>query len=255
MNLLNILLEKSKKNQLGHFYLLETTKDSSMANDELQKFVHLFIKNYYQQIENHKQSIDNLMDHPDVFVLESKDSEHGYYTVEESEGLARFLEFKAVQSKRKFAVIKDAHRINTIVANKWLKLLEEPTSEVTIFLLNPRRQKLLDTIHSRAIHLRLPIPTPSIDKRILTDFIRSAKEIGLAKFIETNSKNEFDLNFWSNEIIKWEAEQADQPLAKKAIEEWLRELQEMELYHQPTATKWALFYSFLNQHIFPRKLD
>lgn len=257
MNLQKILLEKGRQNKLGHFYLIETSSESLEAQKDLEKFVHDFIKTYYHEVEGHKQSLDNLMDHPDVFVLGNtshiEDQESAFFTVEEAQGLNRFLEFKAVQSRRKFAVITEAHRINNIVANKWLKLLEEPHGEITIFLLNPRRQKLLETIHSRAIHLRLPYQPALSDKTVWNEFIHAVKELSLSQFLEKYSKSEMDLTFWTNELIRWEAEQADQPLAKKALNDWLKSFQEMELFHQPTATKWSLFYSFLKQHVLPRK--
>lgn len=174
MKLKEILLKKAETQTLGHFYILETAEPEASAMTTLVNFSHEFIKDYYQKIEGAKQSFANLMDHPDVYVLgnviDDEEKETANFTVEESEKFARFFEFKPVQGKRKFAVITEAHRINPTIANKWLKLLEEPQGLTTVFLLNPRRMKLLDTINSRALHLRLAAKKTRLESRRLAGF-------------------------------------------------------------------------------------
>jgi hypothetical protein len=256
MSIYDILMKKADKNELAHFYLVETSAPEEESFAALMNFTHNFIRDYYQKIEHAKQTMANLMDHPDVYVLgnlpETEDKEDKSFTVEESEAFARFFEFKPVQGKRKFAVISEGHRITTNVANKWLKLLEEPTGNSTIFLLNPRRQKLLDTIHSRAQHLRLPVSIRPTDLEDWKLFLQESKAQSLAQFLDQNIKQNHDVFFWTNEMVKWEAEQLGHVEGKISLTEWLKTLQEMETFHQPSATKWTLFYSYLQKHILPR---
>ena len=256
MNIHDILMKRAIKNELAHFYIIESSEAESDALSSLMTFTHRFVRDYYQNVEGAKQSLTNLMDHPDVYVLgnlpDTEDREDKFFSVEESELFARFFEFKPVQAKRKFAVITEGHRINTIVANKWLKLFEEPTGNATILLLNPRRQKLLDTIHSRAQHLRLPVSyTPSSLEDWIA-FLTDSKAQSLAQFIEVNTKSGLDVFFLTGELIRWEAEKIDNIESKIALSEWIKKLQEMEIFHQPSATKWTLFYSFLRSHVLPR---
>lgn len=256
MKLHDVLMKKAQNKELGHFYVLEGTGESQETQKLLEDFVHHFIRDYYQKIEGHKQSMENLMDHPDVLVLgnltQTEDPTDSPFTVSESDTVSRFFEFKAVQSKRKFAVITEAHRINTIVANKWLKLLEEPYGDSTIFLINGRRQKLLDTIHSRAIHLRIPLPRTDLSTEEWDEFLTTTKSLSLSQFLEKFQKAERDLAFWVNELILWESQQTDDPAPKQALEEWLKNYREMEVFHQPSATKWSLFYSYLHERVLPR---
>ncbi len=256
MNIHDILMKKAEKNELAHFYIVESSAAEDEAFASLMKFATNFIRDYYHKIENAKQSMTNLMDHPDVYVLgnlpETEDKEDKFFSVEESEAFARFFEFRPVQGKRKFAVITEGHRVNTLVANKWLKLLEEPIGNSTIFLLNPRRQKLLDTIHSRAQHLRLPVSISLSNLDNWKTFLGETKSQSLSQFIEKNIKQNQDVLFWSNEMIKWEAEQLEQAESKIALFDWLKRLQEMETFHQPSATKWTLFYSYLQNHVLGR---
>lgn len=257
MNLHDVLLKKAKNQELGHFYIVETSAPENKAHEILLQFVHNFIRDYYQKVEGHKQGLTNLMDHPDVFVLgntntEDEEKTDKFFKVEEAEALSRFFEFKPVQGIRKFAVITEGHRINTTVANKWLKLLEEPQGTSTIFLLNPRRQQLLQTIHSRAIHLRLPSKTEDHEFSDWNEFLGDLKKMTLSEFLENYQRGEKDLSHWVNELIRWESEQTDLAHPKEELERWLKRLQEMEIFHQPSATKWTLFYSYLRENVLPR---
>lgn len=253
MNIRDILMKRAEKNQLAHFYILESSLPEPLAYEQLMLFAESFIRDYYQKIEDSKQTLTNLMDHPDVYVMgthpEYEDKKDPNYMVLEAEHLIRFFEFRPVQAKRKFAVIPEGHKITHSVANKWLKLLEEPNGNSTIFLLNPRGQKLMDTIHSRAQHLRLPVSKPISSLEDWKDFVKRTSGQSLSEFIETNSKEDFGVVYWSQELIRWEAEQSENPERKLALIEWLKKLQEMEVFHQPSATKWTLFFTYLRQNI------
>lgn len=255
MKIKDLLLEKAKKGQLAHFYIVESSLSLAEAQAELMTFVHAFIRDYYQQVEGHKQSLGHLMDHPDVFVLGSQveeKKEAAFYSVAEAESLTRFFEWRAVQSQRKFAVIPDAHRINNIVANKWLKLLEEPPLTATLFLLNPKKTKLLDTIHSRALHLRLPMVKQDVSTEEWQKLVKDIKEMGLAQFLENYSKGEISLSTWMNELLLWETTRDNAPDSKQSLVTWVKNFEEMEIFHQPSATKWTLFYSHMKEHVLPR---
>jgi hypothetical protein len=251
----DILLEKAKQKKLAHFYIVESSLPLEEAQEQLMNFVHEFIRDYYHKVENQKQSLTHLMDHPDVVVLgySSEDKkEAAFYSVAEAETLTRFFEWRAVQSQRKFAIIPDAHRINMIVANKWLKLLEEPPLEATIFLLNPKKTKLLDTIHSRALHLRLPTKREEVSVENWKALLADAKSMPLSQFLENYSKGEIPLSEWVTELLNWEGGQSSTPEAKQSLMTWVKNYEEMEIFHQPHATKWALFYSHLKEHVLPR---
>jgi hypothetical protein len=255
MNLLQTLLEKARKDELAHFYILETSAPQDIAHETLLKFVHEFIRDYFQQIEGQKQNLTHLMDHPDVFVLgnisDQDESSEKAFKVDEAETLGRFFEFRPIQGKKKFAVISEAHRISVTVANKWLKLFEEPYGNSTIFLLNPRGGQLLPTIHSRAIHLRLPNnEVQTRDTSHWYEFVGDLNKMSFYEFLE--AYRDQNISFWVNELIFWESEQIDHYHSKDKLSLWLKTFQEMEIFHQPTATKWSLFHSFLKEHVSPR---
>jgi hypothetical protein len=256
MNLSEILLQKASRNQLGHFYILETSAPEEKAFEILIDFAEDFIKNYFHKIEGQKQNLTSLLDHPDVFVLgnlpHQTEKSDKYFKVDEAGELNRFFEFKPIQGQRKFAVITEAHRINSINANKWLKLFEEPQGQSSIFLLNPRRSQLLSTVHSRAIHLKVPNKVETSLSSEWNDMITDLKAKTLSEFIESYSRSDQPLSFWLNELTRWEAEQTNDAIAKIEFSKWLKNYQEMETFHQPNATKWILFYSYLKNYVLPR---
>lgn len=255
MRLDEILLQKARAGKLAHFYIVETSGEFEDSRERLLTFVQGFIRDYYHKVEAQKASIDRLMDHPDVLVMGQRSEEKketAFYSVLEAEELGRFFQYKCIQSQRKFIVIHDAHRINPIVANKWLKVLEEPPQDATIFLLNPKKVRLLETIHSRALHLRLPKLPSEIDLENWNALTSDLRGMKLSSFLEKYSKGDLNLSYWVSATLEWESKQTDSIEAKSALQAFTKEFQEMELFHQPAATKWTLFFSHMKEHVLPR---
>lgn len=251
MKLEEILLRKAQAGELAHFYVLETALSEEDSGEALMEFSHNFIRSYFRDVEKQTHPVNTLMDHPDVLVVtgieEKKD-----YTIEDAAVLEKFFSWNAVQSKRKFVVIPEAHRITQTLANKWLKVLEEPPVPATIFLLNPRRIKLLPTIQSRSLTLRLPRKRADHDSSEWMEFLGAVKGLGLAEFLDQFVKGDRPLSFWVEELLHWEADQVNQPESKISLEKTLRQLEEMDIFNQPAATKWTFLFYHLKDHVLPR---
>ncbi len=243
MTTLEILLRKAKAGELAHFYTVE-----SMSGDDLMEFCHSFIRRYFHEVEKQTHPVNTLMDHPDVLVITGVEDKKDY-TVEDATQMEKFFSWRAVQSQRKFVVIPEAHRITNILANKWLKILEEPPVPATIFLLNPRRIKLLPTIQSRSLALRLPRKREKHDSSEWIEFLTSIKDMGLSQFLENYSKGDRPLSFWCDELLHWETEQLTQLGSKDSLEKTLKRLEEMDTFNQPGATKWTFLYHHLKEHV------
>ncbi len=256
MKLLDKLLVSGAEDKLAHFYILESGKSSAeTAFKDLLYFAETFINRYYTEIEK-SHTPKSLIDHPDVLWIGSTEfgeDTRQSYQVDEAADLARFLEFKALQSKRKFVVITEADKVGTTVANKWLKILEEPTQIVTIFMLNSKRIKLLPTLLSRAQSLILPGEW-SLEMTKLTDLMTAWKssDLTLSAFVEKFKDGPRDLNDLIQAVIDWETTQHDEFSDKKALAEFLIVWRECEIFRQSAATKSTLLYAFLKSHILPR---
>tara|TARA_R100000027_G_scaffold65118_2_gene59289 strand:- start:2353 stop:3075 length:723 start_codon:yes stop_codon:yes gene_type:complete len=77
--------------------------------------------------------------------------------------LVRTVSHSANQGGRKVGIILDADRMNLQAANAFLKTLEEPPSDTTLFLLSTRPNDLLDTIRSRCMSFKIPGNSVSIE--------------------------------------------------------------------------------------------
>ncbi|MES2525446.1 MAG: hypothetical protein V4598_00100 [Bdellovibrionota bacterium] len=251
MTIDQILLAKGKSGELAHFYLLETALSEEESAEVLYDFCLNFIRKYFHEVEKQTHPVNTLMDHPDVLVITGVEEKKDY-TVEDAVLMEKFFTWKAVQSQRKFVVIPEAHRLTETLANKWLKLLEEPPVTATIFLLNPRRIKLLPTIQSRALALRLPQKRVKHNESEWIEFLGEMKEMGLSKFLETFSKGERPLSFWMDELLHWETEQLTRMENKSRLERVIKLIEEMNTFNQPAATKWTFFFHHLNDHVLPR---
>lgn len=249
MNINNVLFQTAKKDRLGHFYHLTTTAPEQEAKSILFDFVEKFIKDYYEQIEKLNKNYSNLLDHPDVLIIGAEDEEDEasgkFYKIDNAQKLIRFLEFKSLTGKRKFVIIHDAHKITLPLANKWLKTLEEPPVETTLFLLNPRQFKLIPTINSRAIELRIPSKQINSNQSKWPELIQDFNHLTPFDFMEKYQKGEQDLFFWLNELINYLASDVNSLAPKDELIHLLRMLKEMDVFNQPSATKWNIFYSYL----------
>jgi len=70
--------------------------------------------------------------------------------------LVRTISHSASQGGSKVAIILEADRMNIQASNAFLKTLEEPPGETTLFLLSTRPNDLLDTIRSRCMGFKIP---------------------------------------------------------------------------------------------------
>jgi len=71
--------------------------------------------------------------------------------------------YPALFYKYKLVFVQTAEAISDTILNKWLKVLEEPEQSVVTFFLVGNEEKLLDTIESRAITLRLKSQNPPLE--------------------------------------------------------------------------------------------
>jgi hypothetical protein len=96
--------------------------------------------------------------------------------------LSAALRSKPFLADRMVAVIEDANRMTPQSQNKLLKTLEEPTAGTVLLLLSENSERLLQTIRSRCVVLRLgftDIMNNEADNEECADDARSAVSIAL----------------------------------------------------------------------------
>ncbi|MEM8549629.1 MAG: DNA polymerase III subunit gamma/tau [Verrucomicrobiota bacterium] len=94
--------------------------------------------------------------HPDLFSIRPANKMR-QINAEHTRAMIRDIQHSSHQGGNKVALIYEADCLNNAAANAFLKTLEEPPADTTIFLLSTRPYDLLATIRSRCVSLRLPL--------------------------------------------------------------------------------------------------
>lgn len=144
----DILESKYTNNKMAHFYIINpsTTDTSSQLLEWTSQLICKLSSIKQQQIENHQ----------DILLIKSA-SDVKQYPLEDINRVFDFTAYRAVELKKKFLIIEDANKLTTLHSNKLLKTFEEPPVEMIIFLLNPKKTNIINTINSRAIKLNIKI--------------------------------------------------------------------------------------------------
>lgn len=93
--------------------------------------------------------------HPDILVVE-KLEDKTLISIDQVRAMIERFEFRPLEAKVKFALIKDAECISAEGANAFLKTLEEPRPGTVLILATSAPDSLLGTIRSRCQMVRFP---------------------------------------------------------------------------------------------------
>jgi DNA polymerase-3 subunit delta' len=108
--------------------------------------------------------------------------------VEQIRGLLERISLRGLESKRKVALVVDAHMMNQQAQNAFLKTLEEPPSDTTLILLASAPDKLLPTIRSRCSKVHFgPLPVELISGRLQKERKLDAQTAELAAIMAGGS--------------------------------------------------------------------
>lgn len=165
-----IILKSYKEGKLAPLYILRSQTPSygqtpiSLKNWTLELASKLLAQHFQLEIEQAKAKAE--IGHSDLLFV-TKEKENKSYKAEER-GVVEFLkahEHPPLELKHKLIFVHEADKLTPLLANRWLKTLEEPNENVTTFLLVEGNLPLLQTIESRAITLRIRNTTSSLDER------------------------------------------------------------------------------------------
>lgn len=175
IDLKQVLLKKFKDQTLASFYLLRASATiphkKAFLREWVQEFLILCGENDLFSPANSSSAsflpgLNLNYGHPDILYIKRLETdEKGHKVMERDYGLKEFQEFfkfltyRPFQFSHRFVVVEDVHLIGETLANKLLKSLESPGDHLTIFFLHSVDKKLLPTLQSRSIQLRLRNPS------------------------------------------------------------------------------------------------
>lgn len=233
-----ILNEKWKSKSLGHFYLVESHQDTFDKAQAINQFVQKFLIDVLVSTGKTAAVAEKILkgkSHPDIFYF--GDEQESSYKVEELNEFFSFNELAPFELKHKFIIFHHAHLLTQIVANKLLKVLEEPNKNTTIFLLNPRGHELLPTIRSRAIKLKLPwVEQPiklSKDEETVRKVLLDLKQgrMGVAEAMESLKNCELETDEEILRVILQEKTQGLDFAHQRKLLEQIQWMKKSDAYH------------------------
>ena len=108
--------------------------------------------------------------HPDVTVV-AVEAGHREIRIEQSRAIGDSLTRRPYESEHRVVIVATVHTppLNSEAASALLKALEEPPAHVTLVLLASNPGRVLPTIRSRAVAVRVPRPHPATESAAAAD--------------------------------------------------------------------------------------
>ncbi|OUN19528.1 DNA polymerase III subunit delta' [Ligilactobacillus salivarius] len=204
-----------RENKLVHAYLLSGAEGTGKI--ELAKWVAkgIFCLNSQNGVPCLKCSECNRIEnnnHPDVVTIMPDGLS---IKVEQIRYLKSEFNKSGVESNRKIFIIQDAQKMSIGAANSLLKFLEEPSGNITAFLLTSEPQKLLPTIISRCQEVEMQqLTSGQLEQELISESISEKNSHILANLAQSvveakkiNDNENFDkilatVNNWYRKLLR-----------------------------------------------------
>lgn len=191
----DIIFLKMKTNKLAHLIVFEANDESSSDN-VIKNFIFNLSHRYFKNFNPQKNF--ELKNHQDFLLIGEGQDETKEYNKEDFTEVYPFAAHKPLEAESKILVVLKSHLIKDLLANMLLKFFEEPEIPLYIFLANPTGRKLLPTIESRAIKVRIPQEQNSINDASSFQIERGLSYSSFQEHLEATS----ELNFIKSSIPK-----------------------------------------------------
>lgn len=180
------LLDNFNENQLHHGLLFSGNKGIGKAGFAFDLATQIILSSSPNPNEDLRKIQSN--SHPDLLII-TKEEKKRDIPVDAVREITGFLSLTAAISKHRIIIINAIDDLNRNSNNAILKTLEEPPTNVFLFLINHNSAKVLDTIKSRCRLIKIANPNYLDFKEILIKNLEgiSAEEIKILAKISDNS--------------------------------------------------------------------
>ena len=116
----------------------------------------LLVKNFLYKVfdDNNSHVLINNNSHPNILNIKKKDDKK-IIEIDQIRDIIKFTNQSSFNNKSKFIIIDDVEHLNQSSSNALLKSLEEPNFNVNFFLVYNSNLKILDTIKSRCVEIKI----------------------------------------------------------------------------------------------------
>ncbi|MCT4640669.1 MAG: hypothetical protein N4A33_00125 [Bacteriovoracaceae bacterium] len=230
------LVSKAFKDKLAHFYIVDCI-------EQKENFCYDWCLDLIKQIRlNYGDNMSTKAIESSFDFLNIKPNQDKNYIISDFDELFSFINYDASSFKRKYVIINDAHKLNKHTSNKLLKTLEEPNIKITIFILNNKNMKLLSTIESRGIKIRLKDTSQSNNATTLAK--PEFEDIHqLISELKSNAKLENEIMAYIAQIIE------TKPISDKYLNDalnYFKQISEDKEYNNPIIHRANILYKLIN---------
>lgn len=182
----NSLIDNFLQNKLHHGLLFSGNRGIGKASFANNLATHILLSSSQNQVEDLKKIQSS--SHPDLLII-TKDEKKQSIAVDAMREVSQFLNLTSAISKYRVIIIDAVDDLNKNSANAILKILEEPPTNVFLFLINHNFGKVLETIKSRCKIIKINNPNYKNFKNIIQKNISeiSDEEIKILAEISNHS--------------------------------------------------------------------
>ena len=156
MSVNNLIGHKVYLNNLEHLYKENKLPNKILLSGNKGIGKALLVKNFLYKVfdDNNSHILINNNSHPNILNIKKKDDKK-IIEIDQIRDIIKFTNQSSFNNKSKFIIIDDVEYLNQSSSNALLKSLEEPNFNVNFFLVYNSNLKILDTIKSRCIEIKI----------------------------------------------------------------------------------------------------
>ena len=163
------IINKYNEQQLAHAFLLETNDYHKCLRDVLEVVKNIMCQNEYKEACENNCNICHLIEQgnlPSFQTVETKDA-----NIKKSQiiDLKKQFQAKSIYSDYNIYIIKEAEKLTKASANTMLKFLEEPDGQVVGFFITNNQEKILETIRSRCLQMKIHYTYGNVNEELQLD--------------------------------------------------------------------------------------
>ncbi len=156
MSVNNLIGHKVYLNNLEHLYKENKLPNKILLSGNKGIGKALLVKNFLYKVFDDINShvLINNNSHPNILNIKKKDDKK-IIEIDQIRDIIKFTNQSSFNNKSKYIIIDDVEYLNQSSSNALLKSLEEPNFNVNFFLVYNSNLKILDTIKSRCIEIKI----------------------------------------------------------------------------------------------------
>lgn len=262
------MLENWRHQRLPHFCLISANESEADKLEVLKNWTNHLLSEIWKcegkNLAPDWQTNPSFLQHPDFTQVEIEGPSALLSSQPVIDLLAQ-IDYRPMELRYKWIIWHEAEKINTALANRLLKTLEEPPEKTIILFTTTEKAPLLPTIESRAIKIRLPKSNfhdlgdkPQASESLVDFLERLGKEqedefmqnlsallrVGeIHETLEFIKKHKLASHQLMLHILDYERTQAKAPQALEALNKRIQWFQKAQTFNQGAAERWLTLLS------------